>query len=327
MSQFARDKELSEAYLDILNGYTKCFYGNKKVYIRHFGVFDQALVDENYQEVFDYARGQGLPTEEDRLRVLDEDGFWTKGDERKIEFKKAEIKEQEIRLSKTIIKKQKEKILKNLSGLRDEIREIELKRVELLHDTCESFANGKSMNYMIWLSFYKDKKLKKRAWLKEEFDELSKAELNELVGAYNGAIGSLSDSRLKKISVMSSFTNYFYLASDNVSEFFGKKILDLTFYQTILASYGKLFKNIQENNSDIPDSVMGDPDAMIDFAKSKSESGSSKAIDTEGGYSRVGATKEDMIDAGVSSSSAKDLHDIAKDKGGNLGWEDFATMR
>ena len=179
---------------------------------------------------------------------------------------------------------------------------------------------------MIWLSFYKDKKFKKRAWTKESFDELSKGELNNLIGVYNAAISTLSEAKLKKISIMPSFTNYFYLSSENVSEFFGKKILDLTFYQTMLASYGKLFKSIQENNSDIPDSVLGDPDALLDFAKSKSEgdSAAKKVADSEGGYSRVGATNEDMIDAGVSSSSAKDIHALAKAKGGTLGWQDFA---
>lgn len=182
------------------------------------------------------------------------------------------------------------------------------------------------MNHMIWLSFYKDKKLKKQAWGKESFDDLPRGELNELIAIYNLKMNSLSVSKIKKISISSTFVNYFYLSADDVSGFYGKKILDLTFFQTTLASYGKMFKNIQENNSDIPDSVVGDPDALIDFAKSKSEgdSAAKKVADSEGGYSRVGATNEDMIDAGVSSSSAKDIHELAKAKGGTLGWQDFA---
>ena len=83
------DKELSEAYLDILKGYTKCSYEGREIYIRHFGIFDQSLVDDHYKEVFNYAEAQGLPTEENRLEVLEKDGFWTKADERKIEFRRA----------------------------------------------------------------------------------------------------------------------------------------------------------------------------------------------------------------------------------------------
>ena len=323
------DKQLSRAYLDILNGYSKIKYEGELLYVKHFGIFDESLVSENYEIIFEKTKAQGLPTEAERLEVLEEQGFWTKGDERKIQFKKEETKELETRLSKTIIKTQKEKILKELSKLRSEINQVESKRMEMLHDTCESFARSKSMNYLIWLSFYKDKKFKKRAWGKDDFDSLSRSELNEVVSLYNLKMVELSAERIKKIALSGFFTNYFYLAGDSISDFFGKRILDLTFFQTTLVSYGKMFRNIQENNSDIPDSVLGDPDALMDFAKSKSssEGSSSRSTETEGGYSRVGATKEDMIDAGVSSSSAKDLHDIAKEKGGKLGWQDFATMR
>jgi hypothetical protein len=240
------------------------------------------------------------------------------------------MKELETRLSKTIIKKQKEKILASLAELRDGVREEESKRAKLLHDTCESFASAKSVDYMIWLSFYEDAEFNKKAWSKREFDELSRGDLNDLVLMYNSCMDRLSNEEMKKIAISSNFTNYFYLCADNVSEFFGKKILDLTFFQTMLASYGRLFKNIQENNSDIPESALSDPDAMMDFAKSKNsegESAASKVRDSEGSYSRVGATTEDMIDAGVSAKGAKDLHDIAKEKGGALGGEDFATMR
>ena len=185
------------------------------------------------------------------------------------------------------------------------------------------------MDYMIWLSFYKDVEFSEKAWSKEQFDELSRGDLNDLVLIYNSCMDRLSNEEMKKIAISSNFTNYFYLCSDNVSEFFGKKILDLTFFQTMLASYGRLFKNIQENNSDIPESVLSDPDALMDFAKSKNSEGqgaSSKARDSEGGYSRVGATTEDMIDAGVSSKAAKGLHSIAEEKGRALNWQDFATL-
>ena len=323
--QDSKDKELSNAYLDILNGYSKIKYTDQVLYIKHFGLFDESQISENYEEVFEWAKSQGLPTEAERLEVLEKEGFWTKGDERKIEFKRAEIKELEIKLSKTIIKKQKERILEDLSRAREDINKIESKRAEMLHDTCESFARGKSMNHMIWLSFYTDKKLKTKAWSKEEFDDLPRAKLNELVSIYNLKMAELSPSNIKKISIFGGFVNYFYLSSDNIADFYGKKILELTFFQTTLASYGRMFKNIQENNSDIPDSVLGDPDALIDFAKSKSkgDSAAKKVADSEGGYSRVGATNEDMIDAGVSSSSAKDIHALAKAKGGTLGWQDF----
>ena len=321
-----KDKELSKSYLDILNGYSKIKYIDRVLYIKHFGVFDESLITENYDLVFEHARNQGLPTEEERLEVLCEEGFWTKADERKIEFKRAEIKELETRLSKTIIKKQKEKILKNLADAKEEINKIERKRSEMLHDTCESFARSKSMNYSVWLSFYEDEALTKKAWSKEEFDSLDRGDLNELIALYNLKMQELSISNIKKISISGIFVNYFYLSTESVSDFFGKKILDLTFFQTTLASYGRMFKNIQENNSDIPESVMNDPDALIDYAKSKNESKthSAKVADSEGAYSKVGATKQDMIDAGVSSESAKWLHELAKQKGSALGWQDFA---
>jgi hypothetical protein len=321
-----KDKELSRAYMDILNGYSKAKYIDETVYIKHFGLFDEALIDGNYQEVFDYAKSQGLPTEKERLEVLCDQGFWTKADERKIQFKNVEIKEMETRLSKTIIKKQKEKILKQLSDAREEVEKIEAKKAELLHDTCESFANSKSMNYMVWLSFYKDKGFEQKTWSKEEFDDLPRPELNEVISLYNVIMSNLSLSIIKKISISPTFTNYFYLSADDISGFFGCKVLDLTFFQTTLASYGKMYKNIQENNSDIPESVINDPDALLDFAKSKTDDsgGSKKAANSEGAYSRVGATNQDMVDAGVSSSGAKDLHDLAKAKGGTLSWQDFA---
>jgi hypothetical protein len=46
-------------------------------FAKHFNFFDQINLDSKYQESFDKAKSQGLPTRKERLNFLDKSGDWT----------------------------------------------------------------------------------------------------------------------------------------------------------------------------------------------------------------------------------------------------------
>jgi hypothetical protein len=329
MSGGKEDAELLLIFVDIARGYSIDEYEGKRVYIKHFNLGDQVSISEHYQEVFKRAEKQGLPTEEGRLEVLDEEGFWTKGDEFKIEGAEKIIEEYLARRSKTIVKSQKATINKKIKEEELKLMEMQKKKSSLLHDTCESYADNKSSAFTVWGSLYSNKELSVHLYTKEEFDELSRAQLSDLVRFFNKVSSRFALEHTKRVSVLPTFTSYFNLIEGNMAGFFSRELLDLTFYQTSLLSYGRVFKSIFENYSDIPKGILRDPDAILDYAESQREnqgaSKSSKSNDEHGAYSRMGASNQDMKDAGVSSGEAKDLHAIAKEKGGELSWEDFAT--
>jgi hypothetical protein len=58
-------------------------------FAKHFNFFDQINLDSKYQESFDKAKSQGLPTRKERLNFLDKSGDWTKTDEKKFVSDKA----------------------------------------------------------------------------------------------------------------------------------------------------------------------------------------------------------------------------------------------
>ena len=97
-----------------------------------------------------------------------------------------------------------------------------------------------------------------------------------------------------------------------------------------LLNYAKMFTSIFENN-EIPDNIRNDANKIIKHlkdskdAKKKVQKMSSKAENSDG-FSFAGAKSEDLKKMGVEKVGTKDIHTVAKDKGGNLNMEDFMKM-
>ena len=111
-------------------------------------------------------------------------------------------------------------------------------------------------------------------------------------------------------------------------DFFGVPVVKLNNFQLNLLIYTRIFKNIFEMNDDIPDKIKKDPEALLDYANSSEvrEEVKGKMNDSSSASTIVGATKEDLEELGMNTSSGTNLHEAAKKKGGSLSMKDLMDI-
>ena len=157
--------------------------------------------------------------------------------------------------------------------------------------------------------------------------------MKRLINFYNKSTDKFLSDNLKKISLSGFFTNLFYLCEDNAHVFFGKPLVELTFYQIELFGYGRYYKNLLQNaENPVPEGIKGDPDKIVewfDSAKSAKETlEKSKNAGVDGSAtSLVGATKQDLERLGLDNpSETVNLAKKAAEKGGRLTMEDMMKL-
>ena len=317
------DDLLSRLYAQIVRGYSDCVYKSQTVHIKHFGVEDQFLIQHKYDTVFKRAEGQGLPTKEQALKTLIEQELWSAAEDAEIDKQGQYVEGLRQSRKHLIIPSQIEQLSDQLEVGAKELEKLKATKESLLKETCEHFADQRANDYSVYLSFCTNTSLEP-LFTEDQFNHLEKPELYELVALYNTAMVPLSTENIKRIAIAPFFVNYFNLTGDNPSCFFKGPVAHLTYYQVNLLNYGRVFKSIFENVADIPDHVADDPDKLLDFAESskKAQTNRDRAQQADG-YSVVGATEGDLKTMGIKDGSTKSIFDMAKEKGGNLGIEDF----
>ena len=129
-------------------------------------------------------------------------------------------------------------------------------------------------------------------------------------------------------AVLRDFFNMYISQTEDVGQFYGKPIVQLSAYQLKLALYARVFFNIFQYNDDIPEGIKKDPAAILRFSDSKrSKKGPvSKSMEKDSGGTAVfGATKEDLdfVDPNAKKIS---LSEEVKKKGGVLTMDDMIKM-
>jgi hypothetical protein len=72
------DEILRKVLAQITEGYSPVeLEGQEKAYVKHFGNEDQYRLERFRSEVYDKARKNGLPTEEETLALMIEEDIWT----------------------------------------------------------------------------------------------------------------------------------------------------------------------------------------------------------------------------------------------------------
>ncbi len=319
--------KLNKTFADICEGFSIMPLDERGAYIRHFNFRDQRKLDSFYDKIFSVAKSRGLPTEKETLKFLEKEGLWGEKDERDITTQRLYVDNLEKTKANLILESQKDQVRKDLENAKEKLDKLIDQKRELLNNTCESYAQNKLNNEVLFLSLYKDDELKERLYTRDEFEDFSILRLNRLFGEYNEATAHLSTESIKQLATLGFFTNYYNIVEKNPQDFFRGNLYDWTFYQVNLINYGKIFKNIFENVPDIPDAIKEDPDALLEFAQSsgKRREAMERSSNADS-YSLVGATKKDLAHMGVQEGEAQSLEAFAAKKGGKLGITDFADM-
>jgi len=307
--------ELKRIFHAISIGYSSAKIGSQIVYIKHFTLSDQVDLDSNYEQVYEESKSKGLPTENEVVEQLKRQGFWKQSDEEEIKAIMLYIDRLRQTKTKQTIPSQVEQTQRLIEVELSKLDKKNKQKSSQIGNTCEKLAANRLNGYFIFKSFYKDKGLTIPLYSEEEFDLLEDEALDDLIKIYNSAINNINTNNIKLICLQSFFQNYFYL-TENLSDFWGKPIIQLTSFQSEISAYGRYFKQLLSNTKDIPDEVRNDPEKLIDFVNSSSNMKEETKEKGENALSIMGATKEDLKAAGLETGNPLALQARKKKEAG-----------
>lgn len=314
-------------FRDICQGYTLINCNLGKFYFKHINVSDQVLLDESKNEYIDEAKKRGIPTVEEALINLKEEGYWTDKDE-------SAIKQEEVFLLKineqkknTYLKSQIDVLNKQISDSINKLNELKNKRSAYLGNTCENYAEQRVTEEFLKFTLFKDKELQILSFNNDEFDELSSDDLSTLISLYNKTLSEFADSRIQRL-VLEDFFSYYMPYCEDPIHFYGKPIINLTYNQLRLILYARYFKNILTTNDKIPEDYRKDPDKLIDYVNANEKAKEKMKDKDNQAQSIVGATKEDYKYINMDKGDRKGLSlaEEAKKKGGSLDMKDLMKL-
>ena len=321
-------------YRDIAFGYTRILdEQGKPLFIKHLKELEKEHSFSSYEIHLETAESQGLQREDDVVKDLIEADLWTKEKEERIRDIGIELEGLRETSAKLIVKKQKQSINDKIATLRVELLGLSNARVESVGLTAEGFANKKQSEETILQAFFKDQELKEPLYSKEDFDLLSDHEVAKLTEYYADMIfEKFSSTNIKRIAISPFFMSLFHVTSDDIFNFFGKPVLQLTHFQVGLFTMGKYFKSIMQNCKNAPDHYQRSPEGLIEWYEMQNSleqakrSGESKAGGDGGGRSVIGANREELETLENDGEEVVDVAQAIEEHGGKMDFEEILKM-
>lgn len=267
MSKEAEQRLLRKAFSDISRGYSVAFYEGKKLFIKHLSHHEQVDLDVIHKTFQDEGVKEGLPTQDEMMKSLADEGVWTKKDDDELESI-LKVIERLVAGKKVIYLKSD--LERQNQYIADEQKKYNIKKAskdKLLGLTAEAFAEKKVNEHYIVESFYLDSKFQQKYLADEFFDNLSEARMQSIIHFYNEEMEVVADKVIKKLAIQEFFQAYWNLSTENLHNFFGKPICDLTYFQIKLGSYGRTFKHLLEKADAYPEEVRNDPEKLLDYVR------------------------------------------------------------
>jgi hypothetical protein len=315
-------------YKDLILGFS-IFYKKDKVFsFKHLSEPEICGANEVYLKAFNEARYQGLLDREEKVKILCDQGVWSKDKENEIKKITEEIDVLQNTLKKLIIKSQIERIRDQISNLEKNLNKISKEKEELLGLTAENYAYKKSNEFVIYLSLY-DKEFKRMLFnSEEEFSELNEIDLIDYINSYREFIETFRINNLKKIAVSPFFMNSFFLCEDDPLIFFGKPLINLTQYQIELFSVARNYKYYLTKSGENPPNNVKNLDELVNWYENRQTINNLKEKNKDKlGQSYVGATKEELM--AMTSDSKEEVVDLTKEAqkaGGDLSFEEILKI-
>ena len=316
-------------FRDISRGYTTTKLFDVEVHIKHLTTHDQVDLEEIQDEYYADAKFRGVPTEKEMLNHLREGGDWSDEDDEEIQKLEEFIEILQSQKSHLLLKSKIDKQNELINIERAKLNEKLYEKHQLLGTTCEKYSSERVNDFYIIKSFHYDTECERAVFNEESYGELDNKQLKEVIGVYNEAFGMYSEENIKKLVLEDFYFVYFPFAEDSM-RFFGLPVCALTYNQIKLIVFTRVFKSIFENNDNIPESIKGDPDALIDYANSadKAKQKMQEIEDKDGATTLFGATKEDIdqIKQQTGVGKSVSLRDEAVKKGGTLSMDDLMKL-
>lgn len=236
-------------YQEIIEG---CSYSPKGFFIKHLCEIEQIeLTRKRIELVNDYV-ARGIPTEEERLTRLKEDGEWSDEKENDIVAYRQTLSDNE-RLIHTIIQQQQAGIRKVIEEHRQSLIKLLIERKTAIGITAEELTQKDSTYFMAYLALYRDRACLKPlfdSW--EDFEALEEDKSTDYLQAIDNVLDRMNEQNIRKISVMPFFLNAFSYCKESIHTFLNKPISRLTNYQVHLFSLGSRNLNILSQSEGSP---------------------------------------------------------------------------
>lgn len=322
-------------YGDIIAGYSFFEFEEKTFCLKHPSEEDLWFLNQEDRVFRKEGISKKIETKSEKLKILHESGNWTEKEEKEYHDLKARLKDNEMREKKIFLKSQKADLERQTIKIKEQLEKIEKDRNELLGTTLESYIEKKRNEETLRRTIYKEKELINLAFSKEECQEMDDEKFIKFIGEYNFFMLRFNEDNLKKIAACSFFLNSFFLAKESVFEFYGKRILDLTFYQQFLFQKGTSYKNaLAQSERSVPDELYEDLDKMVKWLESLMPGSQAANIGKiRGEHSTkasatalVGATKEELAQvAAAQGATILNMADEVRKMKKQLGKEELST--
>lgn len=315
-------------FRDVVRGFSTTTLEEDFVYIKHLTPHDQVELEEIEEKYFNIALRKGVPTEEDMLAYLKDEGQWTDKDEKFIQDKELFLENLRKAKTKLVLKSEIDKQAELIDKEQKLLDDKQIQKIGLIGNTCEKYAKDRLNDFYMIKSFFADDKLQEPLFNQDKFDELDNHDIKKVVYKYNEIFEGFSEESIQ-YTILEDFYNPYLSFAEDSMQFYGKAFCDLTYNQIRLIVYTRVFKNIFDMNENIPESIRKDPAKLLEFgSSSKEEKDKAKDKLTQGdGGTLVGAKQEDYDYLGVERpTNAVSLHEEAKKKGGTLNMEDLMKL-
>ena len=323
------DGSLKVIFSEILRGYSLTESSSGKVRINHFTNFDSAALDIKNKAFYDKAIKEGLPSREERIDYLLEEGIWTEKKNKEVINTKSYIVGLKSSKSKAFIQAQLDQINKEIEKNQLKLSKLELEKEEMIGFTAEAYAARRINEFYMYNAFSTTEG--ESLFTAEEFEELDEGKMMELISIYNKTTKKFKSNNLKLISLAGFFTNIFYLCENDAFVFYGKAIVALTFYQIELFGYARYYKSLlEQTEGKPPEDMLDKPEKLVEwFDSTKSAKEVLDKVDKGEGTasSLVGATKQDLKRLGLDNPQETiNLAKKAAEKVGKLTMEDMMKL-
>jgi len=323
------EKDYDKIFYEISKGYSVVNLNCGKAFIKHASLKEINSYHETYDYFLEKAKIKKIPTQEELFKSLSETGQWTKVQEDELQQQEAELKNLKQTEKKLFREFEKKPIRNRINEVKKSLKENQDLKNSFVRITAENYAEKKSNEFFIQRCVYEDEELSNLLWTEEEFQELDISSIAEVFNSYHECLAKFSEKNLKQISISGVFRNMIGVFDEDLSNFFNEPLIDSSFYKVNLLNYAKMFTSIFKNK-DIPAEISNDADKILNYLdEMSSKKEKAKRIldksEKSDGFSYAKASKEDLEDIGI-RKTGKDIHEIAKEKGGELSMEDFMEM-
>jgi len=326
----SQQSNYKKIFRDIKNGFSEIKVLENLFYLKHLSFEDQVDIDLVYDKYLQQAIDKGVPTHKETLNRLIEEGEWSKTKESEILQQEEFIKNLANQKKSLFLKTEIKRVNKDIQDAQDKLNSLKNARAMFFSRTAESYAEERLNDHYILKCLYKDKKVSEPVYSEEMFDEVESEILFITIKEYTRVYREINDESIQRI-VLQDFYNLYMPFAENPMEFYGKPICDLTYNQLKLLVYSRFFKNIFQQNNNMPQEIKHDPDKIMDYVnanenvKKVRERNANKENSAE---SIVGATREDLEYLNIAKPGQKTLSltEEAKKKGGSLSMDDMMKL-